>query len=105
MKDSNKCEAPLGGGGIDVCDKFDKNGKHTVGIGKAVADVTYYNKSQGEENTWTYACCKECTEYYHLLVDSDDWEDNTVVKIQYYAKDKQISNVDHTKKVILVSDK
>ncbi len=106
MLQNNKCEAPLGGGGIDVCDKFDKNGKHSVGIGKAVADVTYWNASQGRENTWTYACCRNCTEMYELMTNNEDetWEDNKVIKIIYYAKEEQIKNVDNSKHVILVSD-
>ncbi len=101
MLDTHKCEAPLGGGGIDVCDKFDKNGKHSVGIGKAVADVTYYNQSQGKENTWTYKCCKNCAEMYSYMTEVEDWEDNVVVKIQYYDPNSN-ANFDNTRAVILV---
>ncbi len=101
MKDENKCEAPLGGGGIDVCDKFDKHGKHSVGVGKAVANVTYWNQSQGKENTWTYACCKNCTEMYSYMTEENDWEDNVVVKIEYFEKDHP-GSFDNTRAVIIL---
>ena len=88
MKQQNQCESPLGGHFAE-CDKFDKNGKHSVGIGKAVADVTYYNQSQGKDNEFTYQMCKNCTECYAMMTDVNDYEDNVVVKIQYFGGKKQ----------------
>ena len=98
MKEENRCESPMGGYWA-TCDKYDKNGKHSVGIGKAVADVTYYNQSQGEENHFKYQCCKDCAECYAFDTEVTDYEDNVVVKIQYYDKDNP-NSFDYTKKVV-----
>ena len=42
MNTNNKCESQIAGV-FGECDKYDKNGKHSYGTGKIVADVTYYN--------------------------------------------------------------
>ncbi len=98
MKEENRCESPMGGW-FATCDKFDKNGTHSVGIGKVVAEVTYYNQSQGEGNLFTYKCCKNCAECYAFDTEVTETEDNVVVKIQYYDKDN-LGSFDNTKKVI-----
>jgi len=100
MKDSNKCESPLGGWFAE-CDRFDKNGNHSVGIGKAVADVTYYNQSQGRDNEFTYQMCEECTKMYKLMIDVNDYEDNVVVAIQYYDKNHK-GSFDNRKTTVFV---
>ena len=101
MNTENRCESPLGGHWAE-CDKFDKNGNHSVGIGKAVADVTYWNQSQGRDNEFTYQMCKECTECYSMMTEEWKGEDNVVIKIQYYNKKDKLKNFDNTRTVILI---
>jgi len=92
MREENRCESPMGGW-FGLCEKTDKDGiVYATGIGRAVADVTYYNKSQGKENLFTYQMCKDCTkEYRTYLSDAEDeTEDNTVVKIEWFDKKREI---------------
>jgi|TARA_B110000263_G_C14880948_1_gene317305 hypothetical protein len=83
MNTNNKCESQIAGV-FGECDKYDKNGKHSYGTGKIVADVTYYNKSQGMDNTFTWGCCENCTKLYRDWNTGDnDYEDSVVVEIKY----------------------
>lgn len=92
MKDENKCESPLGGWWGE-CERTDKNGHFIgMGIGKIIADVTYYNKSQGQDNLFTYGMCKDCTQLYELIADlaDDPTEDNVVTEIKYRETGKTL---------------
>lgn len=83
------------GGWFAECDKFDKNGKHSLGIGKKVAVVSYYNKSQGTGAIFEYDCCQSCTNYYESFAgdsENDDTEDNVIVSIEYINKKDQHKN-------------
>lgn len=88
MKEENQCESPMGGW-FGECQKTDKKGVwYATGIGKAVALVSYYNKSQGMNNMFTYKMCKDCVKEYRFTADCADMEsvDNVVTEIEYFDK-------------------
>jgi ubiquitin C-terminal hydrolase len=89
MNTKNICESPLGGYWRE-CEKTNKDGEFIgYGVGKTVAEVSYYNKSQGRDNIFTYDMCKDCVNFYRdWLVDTldDDTEDNVVVSIKHFNK-------------------
>ena len=66
MNTKNMCDSPTSGYFAE-CDKYDKNGNHSIGVGKATYDVTYTSISQDE--TFTYQMCDSCT---HLYCDNTD---------------------------------
>jgi hypothetical protein len=68
MNTKNMCDSPTSGYFAE-CDKYDKNGNHSIGVGKATYDVTYFSKSQDTE--FTYQMCTECTNLYRDYADED----------------------------------
>ena len=59
MLEKNRCEHPIGGW-FGECEKTDKNGKVSVGIGKAIADVKVYSLHDPTKTVFEYAMCKDC---------------------------------------------
>ena len=102
MKTENMCESPMGGW-YGECEKTDKDGVYyATGIGKAVALVSYYNKSQGVDNVFTYQMCKDCVEEYRWKDDSENYEDNVLTEIEWFDKSKHTERFNQ--KIILVEE-
>ena len=60
MNEDNKCEHPLGGW-FGECVLYNKDGTYRgTGVGKVVADVTWYNLSDPKQIPHTWAVCQYC---------------------------------------------
>ena len=102
MKDSNKCEAPMGGWFAE-CEITDKTGKYIkTGIGKIVANVSYRNRDDEEHTEFTYGMCKDCVREYKRMDPHDDNEYNILTKVEWLDKKKPTEYFD--RKVIISID-
>jgi len=85
MKEENKCEHPLGGW-FGECALFNKDGTlRGTGVGKVVADVTWYNLSDPKQNPHTWAVCQYCLDCE--CIEGLDAENDRESIEAFYGKD------------------
>ena len=90
MKDTNKCEHPINAW-FNQCDKVDKNGKYSMGIGKAVADVKVYSLADPSKTVFEYAMCEDCLECE--MLEGMDAENNRVELTKQHKGDPVIYQI------------